>query len=67
MAEHFSDHRKAALALLTGNYRITRKGGQFLGQIVVDASPLSAAQIDWLDKLLQKNDLPSFVPEAGND
>lgn len=58
----FNDHRSAALALLIGGFRLSRKAGQFLGQLAVDASPLSDAQTDWLAKLLVKHDLP---PMAG--
>ncbi|MEP2735353.1 MAG: hypothetical protein ABJP34_03565 [Erythrobacter sp.] len=56
--EPFSNHRDAALALLNGGYRLTRKAGQFLGQIVVDPSPLSEAQEEWLAKLLARFNLP---------
>jgi hypothetical protein len=51
------DHRQAALALLNGNYRLSRKAGQFLGQLAVDPSPMSNAQVDWLAKLLDRNGL----------
>lgn len=54
----FKDHRSAALALLNGGFRLTRKAGQFLGQIAVDATPMSDAQADWLAKLLDKHELP---------
>lgn len=54
----FLDHRQAALALLTGNCRFSRTEGQFLGQIAVDASPLSIRQAEWLAKLLKRGDLP---------
>lgn len=57
----FSDHRWAALALLIGNYRLTRKAGQFLGQLAVDSSRLSEAQTAWLGKLLDKYRLPPLV------
>ena len=58
---HFSDQRQAALALLTGQYRFTRKAGQFLGQIAVDPSPMTEAQSEWLAKLLSRNDLPPLA------
>lgn len=51
----FSDHRQAALALFNGGYPITRKAGQFLGQLAVDPSPLSDKQAAWLDRLLTKH------------
>lgn len=60
----FSDHRAAALALLNGNHRLSRKAGQFLGQLAVDSSPMSEAQADWLGKLLARASLP---PMAGGD
>lgn len=51
----------AALALLTKNERLTRKAGSFLGQLVVDPTPLSAAQRDWLDTLLDRAGLPPLA------
>lgn len=50
----FPHHRAAALALLTGDCKLSRKTGQFLGQLAVDPSPLSDRQSDWLAKLLEK-------------
>lgn len=58
MTKHdFPEHRQAALVLLNGNYRLSRKAGQFLGQLAVDPSPMSDAQADWLAKLLERNGL----------
>ena len=57
----FPDHRAAALALLNGNHRLSRKAGQFLGQLAVDPSPMSEAQADWLAKLLIKAGLPQMA------
>jgi len=57
----FPNHRQAALALLTGNHRLSRKAGQFLGQLTVDHSPMSEAQADWLAKLLDRADLPPLA------
>lgn len=57
----FTSHRAAALALLNGGYRLSRKAGQFLGQIAVDPSPLSELQADWLAKLLDKAGLPPLA------
>ena len=54
----FPDHRAAALALLNGNHRLSRKAGQFLGQLAVDSAPVSEAQADWLGKLLDRAELP---------
>lgn len=59
--QHFDHHRAAALALLNSSAKLTRKAGSFLGQIAVDASPLSSAQSDWLAKLLDRNGLPSLA------
>lgn len=57
----FSDHRAAALALLNGNHRLSRKAGQFLGQLAVDPVPMSEAQADWLAKLLNRAALPPLA------
>lgn len=60
----FPDHRSAALALLSGGYRLTRKAGQFLGQIAVDTTELTEAQANWLAKLLEKAGLPPLATEG---
>ncbi|ROT96499.1 hypothetical protein EB810_00585 [Altererythrobacter sp. FM1] len=57
----FSDHRAAALALLNGTSRLSRKAGQFLGQLAVDPTPMSEAQADWLAKLLDRAGLPPMA------
>ena len=57
----FPDHRQAALALLNGSSRFSRKAGQFLGQLAVDSSPMSEAQADWLAKLLDRAGLPPMA------
>ena len=54
------NHRQAALALLNGNHRLSRKAGQFLGQLSVDPAPLSDAQSNWLDRLLERAGLELF-------
>ncbi|MEO5706986.1 MAG: hypothetical protein ABIT10_10465 [Alteraurantiacibacter sp.] len=46
--------RAAALAILAGGDRLSRKGGAFLGQIVADETPLSDKQIDWLLSLAER-------------
>jgi hypothetical protein len=61
MRTAFDNHRAAALALLSGEARLSRKAGSFLGQIVVDDSPLTPAQSDWLGKLLARAGLPPMV------
>ena len=57
----FTDHRAAALALLNGDHKLSRKAGQFLGQLAVDPSPMSEAQADWLAKLLDRAGLPPLA------
>lgn len=54
----FSTAREAALAVLSSGAHVSRKGGSFLGQTVVDPTPLSASQRDWLIALLKKAGLP---------
>ena len=60
----FPDHRRAALALLNGNHRLSRKAGQFLGQLAVEPSPMSDKQRDWLSRLLTKHGLPPMHGEG---
>ena len=55
------NHRQAALSLLTANHRLSRKAGQFLGQLAVDPTPMSEAQADWLGKLLKRAGLPPMA------
>lgn len=57
----FTTASTAALALLTKNERLTRKAGSFLGQVVVDPTPMSAAQRDWLVTLLDRAGLPPLA------
>ncbi|GAA4712021.1 hypothetical protein H9L13_02860 [Sphingomonas lutea] len=57
----FLTQRAAALALLNGSSRLSRKAGQFLGQLAVDSTPMSEAQTDWLAKLLERAELPSLA------
>jgi hypothetical protein len=57
----FSSHREAALALLNGDNRLSRKAGQFLGQLAVDSSPMSEAQANWQAKLLIRAGLPPLI------
>ena len=60
----FANHRHAALALLNGNHRLSRKAGQFLGQLAVDPATMSERQADWLAKLLDRAGLPPLAKGA---
>ena len=60
LAEPFDSHRDAAIALLSGPYRLTRKAGQVSGQIAVDPSPLTDSQAEWLANLLRHAKLPQL-------
>jgi hypothetical protein len=64
MSAPFLTHRDAALALLNGDSRLTYKGGQFLGGISVNPTPLTDAQREWLDTLLHRAGLPPLVEGA---
>lgn len=57
----YDNHRAAALALLTGDSRLSRKAGSFLGQLAVDQSPLTPAQASWLALLLKRAALPPLA------
>lgn len=57
----FSNQRLAALALLNLNQRLSRKAGQFLGQLAVDQAPMSDLQTEWLAKLLNRANLPPLA------
>ena len=57
----FIHHRAAALALLNSGMALSRKAGSFLGQLVADTTPMTAAQRDWLAKLLERASLPPLV------
>ena len=59
--QSFTYHRAAALALLNSGMVLTRKAGSFLGQLVADATPMTAAQRDWLAKLLERASLPPLA------
>lgn len=60
----FPDRKQAALALLNGEHRLSRKAGSFLGQLVADPSPLSDAQADWLAILLDRAGLAPLTKGA---
>lgn len=61
MPDPYTDARSAALSLLNGKARLTRKAGSFLGQLAVDATPLSEAQSSWLATLLDRAGLPPLA------
>lgn len=50
----FETRRAAALAILSGQSRLTRKAGSFLGQLVVDPLPMTDAQSEWFLTLAQR-------------
>jgi hypothetical protein len=54
----FVDASGAALALLNRGEKLSRKAGAFLGQTVVDPTPLTPKQAEWLAKLLERAGLP---------
>jgi hypothetical protein len=65
MSGPFRAPRDAALALLNDpNARLTRKAGSFLGQCAVDPVPLTDAQREWLDTLLDRAGLPPLMEAA---
>lgn len=61
MLKPYTNHRDAALGLLRSDNRLSLRAARFLGQLVIDPSPLTEAQADWLDKLLDRAGLPPLV------
>jgi hypothetical protein len=61
---HFETQSDAALALLTGGSKLTRRAGSFLGQLVVDPTPMTEPQRQWLSTLLERAGLPSLAGET---
>ncbi|MXO74855.1 hypothetical protein GRI40_06425 [Altererythrobacter aerius] len=61
----FPERRALALALLTKGEGLTRKAGQFLGQIAVDPFDLTDKQQDWLLALSERAGLSQMM-EADN-
>lgn len=55
--------RSLALALLNGGVGITRRSGQFLGQLVGEPSTLSAKQFEWLSALAERGGLADRLGE----
>jgi hypothetical protein len=60
MRRPFTDHRSAALAILTTS-DLTEKEGQFCGNIAFRHEPLTDRQAKWLRILLDRNGLPPLV------
>jgi hypothetical protein len=58
MDDTFSDHRRAAIALLTGGADLREKEGNFLGGIAFRSDPMSDKQANWLSILLKRHGLP---------
>lgn len=61
MSQPFTDHRAAAMALLTSGAALRSKEGQFLGGIAFDANPLTEKQGNWLRILLERHGLPALI------
>lgn len=58
----YPSHREAALALLNDpEAKLSRKAGSFLGQCVVDDTPLTDKQRDWISTLLDRAGLPALA------
>jgi hypothetical protein len=51
----FTDHRAAAMAVLTSGAPLRPREGQFLGGVAFDANPLTIKQRSWLEILLEKH------------
>ncbi|RVQ65735.1 hypothetical protein EKN06_12430 [Croceicoccus ponticola] len=50
----FEKRRAVALTILDTGEGLTRKAGSFLGQCVVDPTPLTPKQADWLATLAER-------------
>lgn len=48
----------------SGKAPLSRSGGSFIGQCLVDPQPLTEKQANWLGKLLERAELPQ-IGEAG--
>lgn len=66
MTAPFTDHRSAAMALLTSGAALKPREGQFLGGISFDANPLTEKQAHWLEILLEKNGFPPFAGDSND-
>lgn len=61
----YATPQDAAIALLISGSLRTRQQGSFCGQVAVDRTPLTAAQEDWIGKLLARANLPPLMEGAG--
>jgi hypothetical protein len=54
--EPISNQRRTelSLALLIANDRLSRRAGSFLGQLIVDPTPMTEAQERWFLQLVDK-------------
>ncbi len=52
--DDYLQRRAVALAILTHADRLTRKAGSFCGQVVVDPTPLTEKQAEWLSTLADR-------------
>lgn len=50
----FERRRGFALHILAHGERLTRRSGSFLGQLVCDPTPMSAAQAEWFGQLAKR-------------
>lgn len=50
----FERRREMALEILKRGVRLTRKSGSFLGQLVADPQPMTAAQAEWFEQLAER-------------
>lgn len=57
----FANQRGAAFAILKSGVKLSRKAGSFLGQCVVDPTPLTEKQRDWLCTMLARAELPPLA------
>jgi len=65
MDDAFQARRGAAMLVLTSKVVLTRRAGSFLGQCIVDPTPLTDAQSEWLGKLLDRAGYPRL--DAGGE
>lgn len=56
MSDDYTTERRSelALAILAKGDRLTRKAGSFLGQLIVDPTPMTTAQKDWFTVLTER-------------